>query len=311
VASLLAVVTPSPAVIVGGGGNPNTDCLLVVDAPVNVPARNPRDVRCADGDACDADGEVNGRCQFAIAVCANSTFDARCTLNGVGSVTVDHAEDNGDPKFDPDFQALQTRIDGAIDPPSTTADDCTQATNITVPVKGPFAGNVCRQGRKLIKITMLSTPMSGRRIRDNDRMRLFCDPAPAGCGPRALFDGTFDRIQRQIFDQTCAVSGCHDSQSQQATLLLEQGASLGNLIGVTPTNPDAAAAGWERVKLLGPDSGDPTTSFLFRKVDGNLPPGFGSRMPLVGPPLDDALIEVIRLWIEAGAPDTGWVSGTD
>jgi hypothetical protein len=34
-------------------------------------------------------------------------------------------------------------------------------------------------------------------------------------------------------------------------------------------------------------------------------------MPLIGPPLDAHLIDVIRLWIDAGAPDTGWVPGTD
>jgi hypothetical protein len=33
-------------------------------------------------------------------------------------------------------------------------------------------------------------------------------------------------------------------------------------------------------------------------------------MPFGQPALDDHLVDVIRLWIEAGAPDTGWVPGT-
>jgi hypothetical protein len=34
-------------------------------------------------------------------------------------------------------------------------------------------------------------------------------------------------------------------------------------------------------------------------------------MPLGRPPLAANLIEIIRLWILAGAPETGWVPGTD
>ena len=56
-----------------------------------------------------------------------------------------------------------------------------------------------------------------------------CDPAPSGCDPMAIYTGTFDRIQRQIFNQSCAVSGCHDSQSQTGGLLLETGAAHTNL----------------------------------------------------------------------------------
>jgi hypothetical protein len=33
-------------------------------------------------------------------------------------------------------------------------------------------------------------------------------------------------------------------------------------------------------------------------------------MPLIGAKVDDHLIEIIRLWIEDGAPATGWVPGT-
>src|SRR5205823_5967577 len=60
------------AAVVGGGGSSTTDCLTVFDAPANVPPRRPKNVRCTDGDPCDADGAVNGHCQFAVAVCANS-----------------------------------------------------------------------------------------------------------------------------------------------------------------------------------------------------------------------------------------------
>jgi hypothetical protein len=302
------LATPVHAVIVGGGGSHTTDCLLVFDTAANWPPdpdRTPREIRCADGDPCDEDGLVNGSCQFGVAVCVNSTFDARCTLNGVQSITVDHAEDNGDPRFDPEFQALQTRIDNTIDPPSTTADDCTSATIMHVPVEGPLAGNVCRKTRKTVKVTTLSIASGGKIYKDKDKLRLTCEPAPAGCDPRAFYSGTFDRIQRQVFDQSCAVSGCHDSQTNQANMILETGAAYTNLVNVTPTN-GSVPPDWKRVL-----PGDSSRSFLYHKITGTLGPGQGAQMPFGGPMLDQHLIDIIQLWIDGGAPEMNWVPGTD
>jgi hypothetical protein len=303
--AVLLMAAPAAAVIVGGGGSPSTDCLLVFDAAVNTPVTRPHHIRCADGDPCDADGTVNGSCQFEVAVCANSTVDPRCTLNGVGSITVDHALDDGDRRFDPEFQALQTRIGSTIDPPSTDPDRCTAPTNFHVAVIGPLAGGVCKKSRKTVKIVTISNPIGGRLFKDTDKIKLTCDPAPTGCDPMAFFSGTFDRIQKQVFNQSCALSGCHDSQTQQENMILEIGASYGNIVDVTPTNPDVPVD-WKRVL-----PGDSSRSFLFHKITGDLDAGQGSRMPLGNPPLDQHLIDIIQLWIDAGAPDMGWVPGTD
>jgi hypothetical protein len=300
-AVVLASAVPVAADIVGGGGSATTDCLLVFDAAVNSPPTRPHDIRCTDGAPCDADGTVNGSCQFAVAVCANSTVEPRCTLNGVGSVTVDHALDNGDRRFDPEFQALQTRIGSTIDPPTTQSDRCTAATNFHVPVT--LSGGVCRKSRKTVRIVTISTPIGGRLFKDKDKLKLTCDPAPAGCNP--TFSGTFDRIQNQIFNQSCALSGCHDSQTQQAGMILEVGASYGNIVDVPATTPNVPAD-WRRVL-----PGDSSRSFLFHKVTGDLDAGQGARMPFASPPLDQHLIDIIQLWIDAGAPDTGWVPGTE
>jgi len=301
----LAFALPARALIVGGGGSPTSDCLLVFSTDANSPPDHPRNIRCADGDPCDLDGTVNGSCQFAIAVCANSTADARCTLNGVRSIAVDHAEDNGDPRFDPEFQALQTRIDNTVDPPSTDPDRCTAATNFHVPVQGPFGAGRCIKSRKTLRIVTLSTPTAGKIYKDTDRIKLTCDPAPAGCSPRAFYSGTFDRIQHQVFNQSCALSSCHDSQTHQANMILETGASYGNLFNVTPTNPNVPPD-WKRVL-----PGDSSRSFIFHKITGTLTAGEGSPMPFGGPSLDQHLIDIIQLWIDGGAPDTGWVPGTD
>ncbi len=307
--ALLAALATSfavQAIIVGGGGSPSTDCLLVFSVDANYPPGHPHHIRCTDGDAsCDLDGKVNGSCQFAVAVCANSTADPRCTLNGVQSSTVEHAQDNGDPRFDTEFQALQTRIDNTINPPTTDPDVCTTGTNMHVTVEGPFGNGICRKSWKTVKITTLSIASGGKVYRDRDEIKLTCDPSPTGCDPRAFYAGTFDRIQQQVFDQSCAVSGCHDSQTHQQNLVLETGASYGNLINITPTNMNVPPD-WKRVL-----PGDSSRSFIYHKVTGDLSAGEGARMPFGGPMLDQHLIDIIQLWIDGGAPQTGWVPGTD
>ena len=292
--------------VVAGGGPRSQDCLAVFDTPAALlPTK--RTIRCVDGDpACDGDGLVNGECKFPVAVCANSTFEPLCSLSGVQSMFLAHADDNGDPKFDPDFQALQSRIDNTIDPPSPDPDSCTSPSNIIVRLKGPYPGNRCRSATKTLKLTTTSTFQAGRFYTDTDGLKLTCRPAVDSCDPATLFSGTFDRIQKQVLNTTCAVSGCHDSQTQANGLLLEVGAAYTQLVGAVPTNVTAQGLGWDRVT-----PGDPATSLLFHKITGDVTVALGSRMPLGRPPLAANLIEIIRLWIAAGAPETGWVPGTD
>jgi hypothetical protein len=308
--ALLAGSAPSFAAIFGGGGSSKTDCLSVFSTDVNYPPSKPKQIRCADGDvACDKDGIVNGSCSFEVGVCANSTVDPRCTLNGVESIAVDHALDNGDSKFDTDFQALQTRIASQIDPPATTADDCTTPTTIRVPLQGPLPGGVCKATKKIVKLTTLSTFVSGKQYKDVDKLLLSCVPAPSGCDPQVLFpDGTYQRIQRQIFNQSCALSGCHDSQTTAGGMLLETAGSYSNLVDVVPFTPAAQALGWKRVDAANASA---ETSFIIHKLTGDLGPGMGDRMPRGKPKLPQYLIDIVQLWIEAGAPQAGWVPGTD
>ena len=309
VVTWLSAATVGNAAIFGGGGGARNDCLLVFDAPVNDPPAKPKRIRCTDGDpACDADGVVDGQCVFAIGVCANSTFDAaRCTSSGVNLITVADADDNGDPKFDPDFQALQIRIDGQIEPPTAVPDRCSTPTSIRVPVAGPAPGDVCKSGKKQVKITTLFF-QGPRALKDTDKLKLQCDP-PVPCDAQVLFAGTFDRLQRQVFSRSCALSGCHDSQSKAGNMLLESGGAYSNIVDVVPNNPAAARLGWRRVDAAGASA---ETSFLYHKLTGNLPDSaLGEGMPFGRPRLDAYLVDILRLWIEAGAPQTGWVPGTD
>lgn len=311
---LCGAAAPVAAIIIGGGGGKSTDCLLALSVDANHPASKPRQVRCTDGDpSCDDDGTVNGVCALRVAVCANSTHDPACTLQGLASVTVEHAIDNGDPRFDPDFQALQTRIEADLSPPVLTPDTCTTTSIVRVPIKGPLGNNACGRQKKKIRLRSLSTAGPGGTREDKDTLKLTCNPAPVGgCDPQTLFSGTFDRIQRQVFNQSCALSGCHDSQSQTGDLLLETGAAYGNLVNHAPANFSAFSAGWSRVSVVPGVSGDLATSFLIRKIEGDLPDAaYGARMPLDRPRLHKTLRGILAAWVEAGAPATGWVPGTD
>jgi hypothetical protein len=322
-AGLLLLIVPqmglATPIEVGGGGGKSTDCLTTFKAEVNTPSANPRHVYCTDGDSnCDADQTVNGVCNIQLRVCANSTFSTSCMLNGVDSIEVEHAQDDGiDPKFDPNFQALQTRVDSDIDLSGTAnsqlADQCTSLATISVPIKGPLGSqDACGPAMKKVKLTTVSKILSGATKRDVDVIKLKCYPVTP-CDPGTLFGGTADRIQRQVYNQSCAVATCHDSETHQKMLVLESGASLTNTVNVIPQNSFAIGAGWKRIAVSVPGTvGEPDSSYLYHKIVGDLPDAsYGVRMPYRRPKLNSRLIEIMRLWILAGAPPTGWVPGTD
>jgi len=109
-------------------------------------------------------------------------------------------------------------------------------------------------------------------------------------------NATLAEIQSTIFNPTCLDASCHNSQARSGDLVLEEGTSYGNLVGVEPLNFAARTAGLLRV-----DAGQPDNSLLISKVEGP-PPEYGSRMPLNKPPLSAEQIQLIRDWIARGAP---------
>ena len=293
-------------VTVGGGGSSKTDCLLALRASANDPPTKPKKVTCTDGDpTCDNDGTVNGVCEFVVGACANSTFDpTHCTLAGVESVAVEHAQDNGDPKFDTEFQALQARIDGLELPIlPDTLDKCTTTTKVHVVLGGPFPGNVCKRAKKQIKIVTLSTFQQGKQYKDTDKLQLTCNPAPGPCDPQVLFGSTYDRVQRQIFNQNCAVSGCHDSNSYAgepaAREPARRPATSSTTCRTTRTPRPSAGCGST------PPTPSPDTSFMLHKVNGDFPDrGFGDRMPKGRAKLDQSLINILSSGSKPGLPRT-------
>jgi hypothetical protein len=119
---------------------------------------------------------------------------------------------------------------------------------------------------------------------------------------------TFQVIQNQILDKSCATSGCHaspnDGSFKQHNLVLEKSVAFANLVNAIPNNANAKKDGLLRVKPFKADQ-----SLLFHKLQqtpiAHHGADYGNPMPLGLIPLKNGQIEFIRRWIEAGAPEKG------
>lgn len=120
----------------------------------------------------------------------------------------------------------------------------------------------------------------------------------------ASYDSTWDAIEATVIQQTgCANSLCH-GQAAEGGLDLSAGVAYANLV-------DAAS---EASSLRRVEPREPDDSFLYHKLSAKTFPGSydisGSPMPSAGNAISAGQLEAIRLWIEAGAPETGSVGDT-
>jgi hypothetical protein len=117
----------------------------------------------------------------------------------------------------------------------------------------------------------------------------------------AVYDGTFAAIQEVIFDRHgCTAEACHGS-AQSGGLDLRPDAAHGELI-------DVPASGLAMPRVY---PGDNDRSYLWLKVAAKTVPGSvqiaGSPMPIGETTLSEDELELLRLWIKNGAPETGTV----
>lgn len=103
---------------------------------------------------------------------------------------------------------------------------------------------------------------------------------------------TFTEIQTQIFDMSCALSGCHRGANPAGQMDLSAPA-YSDIVNVASS---------EKPALLRVNPGNASQSYLIHKLEGG-PDIAGARMPFGGPFLDQATIDRIRAWIDAGAPN--------
>lgn len=102
---------------------------------------------------------------------------------------------------------------------------------------------------------------------------------------------SFSADVQPIFTRSCAKSGCHIPATAPFGFVLEEGQAYANLVGVTSV---------EDPTLVRVEPGRSDLSYIIRKLEGT---GLGERMPLGGPYLPDAEIQLIKDWIDEGALD--------
>ena len=104
---------------------------------------------------------------------------------------------------------------------------------------------------------------------------------------------TFTAVQQQIFNGSCAFSGCHGGNSPAEGMSLASGDSYGDIVNVRSSQMSSL----DRI-----EPSDPNNSYLYLKVTGDSSIT-GSRMPRGGAALSQDLIDLLRDWIERGAPN--------
>jgi cysteine-rich repeat protein len=127
----------------------------------------------------------------------------------------------------------------------------------------------------------------------------------ASCDGRPGFAGTWDALQWVFQQRGCTAAACHGGPAGQGALDLSTNVAYDNLFEV----PSSGSA-YMRVA-----PGAPRRSSLYLKLaKGRDPDGVdiaGAAMPSGLPPLDADILEALRMWIYAGAPQTGTVEGTE
>ncbi|MXZ71370.1 MAG: hypothetical protein F4Z04_07685 [Acidobacteria bacterium] len=109
------------------------------------------------------------------------------------------------------------------------------------------------------------------------------DPDPDVLSP------TLSSIQRNVFSPTCV--SCHGDSDAEAGLNLEEGRSFDSLVNVSST----------QVALDLVEPNDAENSYLIHKLEDR-PSIEGDRMP-PNDPLSSDDIDVIKQWIDEGAPN--------
>jgi len=106
--------------------------------------------------------------------------------------------------------------------------------------------------------------------------------------PDAPLVAEFSSIQRHVFTPIC--TECHAGASAPLGLRLDEASAYAALVNA----PSVESPGLKRV-----DPGNPAGSYMLHKIEGTA--SVGGRMPLGGPYLPQATIDIIHQWIQNGA----------
>lgn len=138
---------------------------------------------------------------------------------------------------------------------------------------------VRRSAACLMVVLLSACSGNGEGLDENGR--------PAGAEEQPLLP-ELASIQNAVFTPIC--TACHSGAGAPLGLRLDEGAAFAMLVNA----PSVEVPTLRRV-----EPGNPDASYLIQKLEGTA--AVGGRMPLNGPPLPAATIQVIRQWITAGA----------
>jgi len=155
------------------GGPAAASCYAVFDG-VDLAPGSKNKVVCADGDACDGDGTVNGSCTFTPSVCVFQTDIAGCT-----PLPITKFRGNGTKKL-------------TLPPTGLSTPTCAAASNLVIKIKGKH-----KSAKKTIQLT---AQVSGKPKSDKNKITFQCNKSgtttttlpPGNCannpagGPRQL-----------------------------------------------------------------------------------------------------------------------------
>jgi hypothetical protein len=262
------------ALLSGTADAQNNDCLVTLSATADGATTT------RGGALVTATADTSGFCTFSVTACLNDTVPKTCAPGPINHLRVLSAATTTD------LSALQQTLQAQL---PTTQRTCTTTT-----VK---VGQTRHQ-----RLAMAATTSDGRS--DATSVILSCQ-----CGGNApAFRSTFEGIQKVVFENHgCTQQLCHGS-SQQGGLDLSPDVAYQNLFEARSTE-----SSFNRVQ-----PGDKDRSFLWLKLaaktdPSKLPPGIdvaGAPMPNNLPGLSADQLELVRLWIYSGAPQTGTVAGT-
>jgi hypothetical protein len=272
--AVIAAAAVGMALLPGRAHAQNNECLVSLSATADgvAPSRG--------GALVAATADASGFCTFSVTACLNDTTPGTCAA---GPIT-------------------RLRVLGA-----TTAKDL-GALQQTLQAQLPTAHRTCTSTTVKVgqtrheRLAMAATTSDGRS--DADRVILSCQCA----GNAPAFRSTFEGIQKIIFENHgCTQQVCHGS-SKQGGLDLSPAGAYQNLFEAPSTE-----SSFNRVQ-----PGDKDRSFLWLKLaaktaPSQLPPGVevaGAPMPNSLPALSADELELVRLWIYTGAPQSGTVAGT-
>ena len=150
----------------------------------------------------------------------------------------------------------------------------------------------------------------GGHFMKNERGRVVVvrDDAPQAC-PCARGNSTWAAIQEVIIERnSCAASACHTGPLPAGGLDLNPDVAYKNLVDVPS----------ESSSLKRVEPGEQALSFLYRKLAAKTSPDEytlsaeeRAPMPQSGAAISKEELEALRLWIRAGAPETGVVRNTE